>query len=151
LQFHYSRLYLDHQLLPISLPTVSPAPSGSIATARLTSIDRFAVGYASIRQKDGHYEYVPVKAYWSHGGAGGRLLDHQRTCPDFASGCAHTTALDFARLMLMLMLMLMNGGALDGKRILRLSGDSPTAICGQLDMFVHWTEIAHALGYHDQM
>jgi CubicO group peptidase (beta-lactamase class C family) len=80
-------------------------------------IDRFAVGYASVRQKDGGYEYVPIKAYWSHGAAGGRLLDHQRTCPDFASGCAHTTALDFARLML----MLMSRGTLDGKQILQPS------------------------------
>jgi CubicO group peptidase (beta-lactamase class C family) len=95
-------------------------PLGMTQTSYLLAgrpIDRFAVGYASVRLKDGGYDYVPIKAYWSHGGAGGRLLDHQKTCADFASGCAHTTALDFARLML----MLMNHGTLDGKRILQPS------------------------------
>jgi CubicO group peptidase (beta-lactamase class C family) len=78
-------------------------------------IARFAVGYASQRQKDGRYKYSPAKAYW--GTPGGTVLDHQVTCPNYASGCAHTTALDFARLML----MLMSRGTLDGKQVLQPS------------------------------
>lgn len=101
--------YVEREILkPLGMTQTSYRLAGR-------SIDRFAVGYASVRQRDGRYEYVPIKAYWSHGGAGGSILDHQRTCPDFASGCAHTTALNFARLML----MLMNHGTLDGRRILQ--------------------------------
>jgi CubicO group peptidase (beta-lactamase class C family) len=77
----------------------------------------YAVGYASVRQKDGRYDYVPAKIFWGHAQPGGRVFDYQQTAPNYASGMAHTTALDFARLML----MLMNGGAVDGKRILQQS------------------------------
>jgi CubicO group peptidase (beta-lactamase class C family) len=77
----------------------------------------YAVGYASVRQRDGHYDYIPAKIYWGHAQSGGRVLDYQQAAPNYASGVAHTTALDFARLML----MLMNGGAVDGMRILQQS------------------------------
>jgi CubicO group peptidase (beta-lactamase class C family) len=77
----------------------------------------YAVAYASVRQSDGRYNFSPAMIYWAHGKPGGNVLDYQLTCPNYASGCAHTTALDFARLML----MLMNGGAVDGKRILQQS------------------------------
>jgi CubicO group peptidase (beta-lactamase class C family) len=39
------------------------------------------------------------------------------SCADYPSGCAHTTALDLSRLML----MLMQGGSVDGVRILERS------------------------------
>lgn len=75
---------------------------------------RLGVGYASVRQKDGSYRFTPAKAFWGHLDAGGSVLDHQMTCADYPSGCAHISALDFAQLML----MLMNKGAANGTRIL---------------------------------
>jgi CubicO group peptidase (beta-lactamase class C family) len=80
-------------------------------------ISRLAVGYASVRQSNGNYRLSPAKAYWAHGDAGGSVMDHQMSCADYPSGCAHTTALDLSRLMLMLML----GGSVDGVRILERS------------------------------
>ena len=55
-------------------------------------IDRFAVGYASLRQRDGRFTYAPARAFWEHGNAGGSIIDHQVTCPDYPSGCAHIPA-----------------------------------------------------------
>jgi CubicO group peptidase (beta-lactamase class C family) len=78
---------------------------------------RYSVAYASVRRKDGHYDYVPAKIYWAHGQPGGSAIDYQQTAPNYASGSAYTTALDFARLMV----MLLNGGAVDGTRILQPS------------------------------
>jgi CubicO group peptidase (beta-lactamase class C family) len=90
-------------------------------------IDRFAVGYASLRQKDGHYTYTPARAFWEHGNARGSIVDHQVTCPDYPAGCAHISVRDFARFML----MLMNGGTLDGAQILsRASIDAMTTPTG---------------------
>jgi CubicO group peptidase (beta-lactamase class C family) len=78
---------------------------------------RLAGGYASVRQSNGTYRFSPAKAYWAHGDAGGSAMDHQMSCADYPSGCAHTTALDLSRLML----MLMQGGSVDGVRILERS------------------------------
>ena len=78
---------------------------------------RLAVGYASVRQSNGTYRFSPAKTYWAHGDAGGSAMDHQMSCADYPSGCAHTTALDLSRLML----MLMQGGSVDGVRILERS------------------------------
>jgi CubicO group peptidase (beta-lactamase class C family) len=78
---------------------------------------RYAISYASIHQKSGRYEYSPASVYWAHRGRGDNLLGYQVTCPNYASGCAHTTALDFARIML----MLVNGGTVEGNQILKSS------------------------------
>ena len=80
-------------------------------------VSRLSVGYASIRQKGGSYEFSPAKTYWAHGDAGGSPLDHQMTCADYPSGCAHITARDFTQLML----MLMNKGTANGAKILEPS------------------------------
>jgi CubicO group peptidase (beta-lactamase class C family) len=80
-------------------------------------VSRLAVGYASVRQKDGSYSFTPAKTYWAHGDAGGSPLDHQMTCSDYPSGCAHISARDFAQLML----MLMNKGTANGAKILEPS------------------------------
>jgi CubicO group peptidase (beta-lactamase class C family) len=77
-------------------------------------IDRFAVGYASLRQKDGRYSYTPARAYWEHSKDGDSIIDNQVTCPDYPAGCAHISSRDFSKFML----MLMNGGTLDSVRIL---------------------------------
>jgi CubicO group peptidase (beta-lactamase class C family) len=77
-------------------------------------MSRLAVGYASLRQKDGGYDFSPAKMYWAHGDAGGSPLDHQMTCSDYPSGCAHINARDFAQLML----MLMGKGTANGAKIL---------------------------------
>jgi CubicO group peptidase (beta-lactamase class C family) len=78
---------------------------------------RLVVGYASERQPDGTYRFLTAKSYWAHGDAGGTPLDHQMTCPDYPSGCAHITSRDFAQLML----MLMNKGSVNGNLILQPS------------------------------
>jgi CubicO group peptidase (beta-lactamase class C family) len=77
-------------------------------------ISRLAVGYASIRQADGSYQLTPAKAFWGHLSPGGSALDHQMACSDYPSGCAHVSARDFARLMM----VFMGRGIVDGKRIL---------------------------------
>ena len=103
--------YIDEEILaPLGMKSTSYWIAGRRSA-------RYAVAYASVRQKDGRYDYVPAKIYWAHGQPGGSAFDYQMTAPNYASGTAHTTALDFARLML----MLMNGGAVDGKRILQQS------------------------------
>jgi len=79
--------------------------------------ERLAVGYASLRQPDGSYRFSPAKSYWAHLDGRGTALDHQMSCPDYPSGCAHTTARDFAQLML----MLMNGGRANGAQVLKPS------------------------------
>ena len=100
--------YVDERILrPLRM-----AHSGYWLAGR--SMDHFAVGYASLRQKGGGYQYSPARAYWWHGDAGGNVKDHQPTCSDYPAGCAHINALDLARFML----MLMNGGSLEGKKIL---------------------------------
>jgi CubicO group peptidase (beta-lactamase class C family) len=95
-------------------------PLGMVDTsywlARLP-VSRLAVGYASVRRKDGSYSFSPAKTYWAHGDAGGSALDHQMTCSDYPSGCAHINARDFAQLML----MLMNKGTANGVKILEPS------------------------------
>jgi CubicO group peptidase (beta-lactamase class C family) len=80
-------------------------------------ISRLTVGYASLRNKDGSYRFVPAKTYWAHGAAGGGALAQQMTCADYPSGCAHTSARDFAQLML----MLLNRGTANGVKILEPS------------------------------
>lgn len=77
-------------------------------------IERYAVGYASVRQPDGGYQFIPARAYWAHRSAGGTILDHQITCPDYPVGCAYITARDFAHLII----MLVNKGTANGIRIL---------------------------------
>jgi CubicO group peptidase (beta-lactamase class C family) len=103
--------YIDEEILaPLGMKNTSYWIAGRRSAP-------YAVAYASVRQEDGRYDFVPAKIYWAHGQPGGTAFDYQMTAPNYASGTAHTTALDFARLML----MLMNGGAVDGKRILRQS------------------------------
>ena len=75
--------------------------------------DRFAVGYASVRHA-GHFEYVPAMEYWFHRNGDAKILDHQMSCTNYPAGCAHTTARDFAQIML----MLMGKGVLGGVRLL---------------------------------
>ena len=100
--------YIDHAILkPLGMRDTS------YWLAQLPA-SRLAVGYASIRRKDGSYEFLPAKMYWAHGDAGGSPLDHQMTCPDYPQGCAHISARDFAQLML----MLMSKGTANGTKIL---------------------------------
>lgn len=82
-----------------------------------TPLDRLVVGYASARQPDGGYRFLPAQIFWAHRDAGGTALEHQLACIDYPSGCADTTASDFARLML----MILNKGVVDGVRVLSVS------------------------------
>jgi CubicO group peptidase (beta-lactamase class C family) len=103
--------YVQHAILePLSMHDTS------YRLAQLPN-SRLAVGYASVRQRNGNYRLSPAKTYWAHGDAGGRAMDHQMSCADYPSGCAHTTALDLSRLML----MLMQGGSVDRVKILERS------------------------------
>jgi len=103
--------YIDHAIL---------APLGMKDTSywlRGLPRDRLVVGYASLRQRDGGYLFEPALSYWTRAAPGGTPLSHQMTCSDYPSGCAHISARDFARLML----MLMNGGSLNGAEVLKPS------------------------------
>jgi CubicO group peptidase (beta-lactamase class C family) len=103
--------YVQHAILdPLGMK------STSYWLANLPS-SRLVVGYASERQPDGTYRFLPAKSYWAYGDAGGTPLDHQMTCPDYPSGCAHITSRDFVQLML----MLMNKGSVNGKAVLQPS------------------------------
>ena len=79
---------------------------------------RLAVGYASVRRAGGphaqSFEYIPAMTYWFQRNGEAKILDHQMSCPNYAAGCAHTTARDFAQIML----MLMGDGVLAGARLL---------------------------------
>jgi CubicO group peptidase (beta-lactamase class C family) len=75
--------------------------------------DRLAVGYTSVRHAQ-DFKYVSAMAYWFHREGNAKIRDHQMSCPNYPAGCVHTTARDFARIML----MLMGSGVLDGTRLL---------------------------------
>src|SRR5262249_56864890 len=62
----------------------------------------FGIGYASVTDKEGKHSFVPAREYWAHKGRGRDALDYQITCPNYPSGCMHTTAAEFANLMIML-------------------------------------------------
>lgn len=81
--------------------------------ARLPA-DLLAVGYGVERRVDGRYSYAPSRTFWAHEPTGGTVMDHQLSYPDYPAGRIYTTASDYARLML----MFLNGGTLDGARIL---------------------------------
>ena len=83
--------------------------------------EQFSVTYASVWQPDGGYKFFPAQAFWAHRSAGGSILEHQITCPDYPVGCAHITARDFAQLMI----MLMNKGIGNNTRILAPSSVEP--------------------------
>jgi CubicO group peptidase (beta-lactamase class C family) len=76
---------------------------------------RLTVGYGSARGTDGRFTYTPSRAFWAHGPVGGSVLDHQFSCANYPSGMLHTSAEQYARLLM----MVMNGGTLDGAQILK--------------------------------
>jgi CubicO group peptidase (beta-lactamase class C family) len=99
--------YVSHAILkPLQMRATS---------YRLAGIpeSRFAVGYASVPRRQ-TFEYIPAMTYWFHRNVGAKIIDHQMSCPNYPSGCAHTTARDFAQIML----MLMGNGVLGEARLL---------------------------------
>lgn len=78
------------------------------------SPDHLAVGYGAERKADGTFSFVPAKVFWGHEPASGTIMDHQYSYPDYPVGRTYTNARDFARLIL----MFLNGGTVDGVRIL---------------------------------
>jgi CubicO group peptidase (beta-lactamase class C family) len=76
--------------------------------------DHLAVGYGAERKADGTFSFVPAKVFWGHESASGTIMDHQYSYPDYPTGRTYTNARDFARLIL----MFLNGGTVDGVRIL---------------------------------
>ena len=81
------------------------------------SPDHLAVGYGAERKADGTFSFVPAKVFWGHQSASGSITDHQYSYPDYPVGRTYTNARDFARLIL----MFLNGGTVDGARILKPS------------------------------
>jgi len=75
---------------------------------------KVAVGYTNFKDGPGHYRFAPNRVYWAHGTSGGKAIDHFLTCPDYPAGCYHSTAMDFARLLV----VLTGRGSADGVRIL---------------------------------
>lgn len=75
---------------------------------------RLTVGYGVERKPDGSLAFSPSRTFWKHQPASGTVMEHQLTFPDYPSGRIYTTATDYARLMM----MFLNGGTLDGARIL---------------------------------
>jgi CubicO group peptidase (beta-lactamase class C family) len=78
------------------------------------SPDHLAVGYGAQRKADGTFSFVPAKVFWGHESASGTVIDHQNSYPEYPVGRTYTNARDFARLIL----MFLNGGTVDGARIL---------------------------------
>jgi len=78
------------------------------------SPDHLAVGYGAERKADGTFSFVPAKVFWGHESASGSITDHQNSYPDYPVGRTYTNAREFARLIL----MFLNGGTVDGARIL---------------------------------
>jgi CubicO group peptidase (beta-lactamase class C family)/ketosteroid isomerase-like protein len=78
------------------------------------SPDHLAVGYGAERKADGTFSFVPAKVFWGRESASGTITDHQYSYPDYPVGRTYTNARDFARLIL----MFLNGGTVDGARIL---------------------------------
>jgi len=78
------------------------------------SPDHLAVGYGAERKADGTFSFVPAKVFWGHESASGTIMDHQESYPDYPVGRTYTNATEFARLIL----MFLNGGTVDGARIL---------------------------------
>ena len=78
------------------------------------SPDHLAVGYGAERKADGTFSFVPAKVFWGHESVSGTIMDHQYSYPDYPVGRTYTNAKDFAGLIL----MFLNGGTVDGARIL---------------------------------
>ena len=78
------------------------------------SPDHLAVGYGAERKADGTFSFVPAKVFWGHEANGGTVMDYQYSYPDYPTGRTYTNARDFARLIL----MFLQGGTVDGARIL---------------------------------
>jgi hypothetical protein len=55
------------------------------------------VGYASVRENEGRFTYVPARVYWAHGDPVGTPLGPSDYVSELRVGTAHTTALDLAR------------------------------------------------------
>lgn len=80
-------------------------------------VDRLSVGYLVEREPNGRFSYLLQRTFLEHKPPSGNVSDNQISFPDYPSGRTYTTATDYARLMI----MLMNGGTLDGVRILNQS------------------------------
>jgi CubicO group peptidase (beta-lactamase class C family) len=108
---------------------------------------RFAVGYASVPQAQS-FEYIPAMTYWFHRNGDAKILDQQMSCPNYPSGCAHTTARDFAQIMR----MLMGNGVVDGTRILSAESvtlmETPTGFRTQHGGFVQGLGLFGPLDVH---
>ena len=76
--------------------------------------DRLAVGYGRTALPEGGFAFVPNRAAFGHLPAGHSAIDEQMGLPDPPSGTLYTSAVQFARLMM----MLLNRGSLEGVKVL---------------------------------
>jgi len=90
--------------------------STSYFLARLP-VDRLSVGYVVDRKPNGAFAYLSAPASLQHKPVGGSVLDNETSMPDYPAGRVYTTASEYAHLMM----VFLNGGTLDGARILSQS------------------------------
>jgi len=79
--------------------------------------DRLTVGYVTERKPDGTFAHILPRTFLEHKPPSGTVSDNQISYSDYPVGGIHTTATDYARLMM----MFQNRGTLDGAKILNPS------------------------------
>jgi CubicO group peptidase (beta-lactamase class C family) len=75
---------------------------------------KLAVGYGRTLSSDGRWIFAGNRVAFGHMSAGRSVMDEQMGLPDPGSGSLYTSAVQFARLVM----MLLNRGSLDGAKIL---------------------------------
>jgi len=79
--------------------------------------DRLTVGYVTERKPDGTFAHILLRTFLEHKPPSGTVADNQISYSDYPVEGIHTTATDYARLMM----MFQNRGILDGAKILNPS------------------------------
>lgn len=113
----YAVARLAHQPFTTYVNQAIMSPLGmketSYSLADLPS-NKLAVGYGRTSAPNDHYVFAPNRVAFGHLPAGRSVMDEQMGLPDAPSGTLYTSAVQFARLVM----MLLNRGTLDGVKIL---------------------------------
>jgi CubicO group peptidase (beta-lactamase class C family) len=92
----------------------------------------FAVGYGRTRDARGGWNYSPNRESFGHFPSASTVLGNLYASPDAPSGVFYSSARDFARPMM----MLLNGGTLDGVKVLEpASVDSMLTFSGHYSIY----------------
>jgi len=100
-------------------------------------LSRMAVGYGRRRGPDGLFAYSPNRVSFAHLPPSPSILDNLYSGPDPPSGTLYTSAVQYARLMM----MLMSGGTLDGVKVL-----DPASVDALLTPSGFWSVYAYRQG-----